>query len=239
MSELPREHRLRHAGHADDRRAVAVHAVDFGRGLEPRPGHRSVDAAVVQRDAGVPVPRREAARAQARRMYGCVKSTCTTRRSPPSKNVLSRPLRVVDQLVRQHQVAGRVAPAMPPTRSYRQNGVDAALLQRPQVGAIVDPVRRDRVPVAVPREEYHVAAARSGRRQAPTTARRRGADDFPVGDGERRQPGEPAAADDGQHGSCSEAVEAPSARRPSESDAAAAAVPTLLLLRAWLFFVNS
>ena len=61
--ELARERRFRHSGHADQRRAVALQAVDLGGGLEPRPGHGAIDAAVRERDAGR--ARRGEARARA------------------------------------------------------------------------------------------------------------------------------------------------------------------------------
>ena len=44
--ELARQRGFGHAGHPDQRRAVALEAVDFRRGLEPRPRYGSVDAAV-------------------------------------------------------------------------------------------------------------------------------------------------------------------------------------------------
>ena len=50
---------------------------------------------------------------------------------------------------------------MPPTDATASDRGRAALLQRPQVGAVVDPVRRDRVAVPVPGEEHRVAARRS------------------------------------------------------------------------------
>ena len=56
--ELARERGLGHAGHADQRRAVAVHAVDLGRRFEPRPVHGAVDAAVDQRNPGSAAPPR-------------------------------------------------------------------------------------------------------------------------------------------------------------------------------------
>ena len=53
-AELARERRFRHAGHADQRRAVALQPVDFGGRLEPRARtiDRAIDAAVGQCDPG-------------------------------------------------------------------------------------------------------------------------------------------------------------------------------------------
>src|SRR3954467_3269281 len=45
-AHLARERGLGHAGHADDVRAVALEARDFGGGLETRPLRGGVDAAV-------------------------------------------------------------------------------------------------------------------------------------------------------------------------------------------------
>ena len=99
-----------------------------------------------------------------------------------------------------HQIAGGAAAGDRAHRGHRKDRVDAALLERPQVGAVVDAMRRNRVAVAVTREKHHVApgdlAEDQGRRRLAIGR----ADDFAVGDGERRQSGKPAAADDGQHG---------------------------------------
>ena len=65
---------------------------------------------------------------------------------------LRAPGRVVDQLVRQHEVA-RHARADAADRSHRQDGARALRLQRPQIRTIVDAVRRYRVAMPVPREE--------------------------------------------------------------------------------------
>ena len=88
--ELPGQRGFRHAGHADQRRAVALQPVDLGGGFQPRPVDGAVDAAVAQREAGGS-RRSEAALRAGRGVYGWVKSTWTTLRSPPSKNVASRP----------------------------------------------------------------------------------------------------------------------------------------------------
>ncbi len=125
---------------------------------------------------------------------------------------------VIDQLMRQNQVARADTPAaMPPTEATARIALDAALLQRPEVGAVVDPVRRDRVAVAVARQKDDVAAgdlAEQQRRRRLAVGR---ANDFAVGDGERGQAGKPAATDDGEHGLAIEkgpaAADARNARR--------------------------
>ena len=65
--ELARERGLGHAGHADQRGAVALHPVDFGGGFEARPRYRAVDAAVGEGDARRR-RRGQAVRAQRRRV---------------------------------------------------------------------------------------------------------------------------------------------------------------------------
>jgi hypothetical protein len=107
---------------------------------------------------------------------------------------------VVDQLMREHEIADRIFAANGADRRHRQNGCDPAFLQRPKIGPVVHPVGRNRVPLPVAREKNHVAPA-----DLPEDQRRRGlsvgrADDFAAGDGERGQAGKPAATDDGKHG---------------------------------------
>ena len=109
-----------------------------------------------------------------------------------------------------------------PTRPRRPR-VAPLVLQRPQVRAVVDAVRRDRVAVAVPREEHRVAArdlAEQQRRRRLAVGR---ADDLAVRDGEGRQPGEAAAADDCEHGTClMSRIEVPASGADGAGDAHAA-----------------
>ena len=120
--ELARERRLGHAGHADQRRAVALHPVDLGRGLEPRaltPRRRR------RRRSARCRPRRAAARHLARSagVYGCVKSTWTTLLVAAVEERRLAIVRVVDELVRQRR--GRRVPAsrMPPTEATASTAV--------------------------------------------------------------------------------------------------------------------
>ena len=110
-------------------------------------------------------------------------------------------VRIVDQLVGKDEVARRAA-ANPSYRGDGQYRRGAPLLERPQIRAVIHPVRRDRVPVAVTRDEDDVVGG-----DLPENERGRGLavgcpDDFPVRDGERRKPGEAAATDDREHGTC-------------------------------------
>ena len=82
-AELARERRLRHAGHADHVGAVALEAVDLGRGLQARPLRRGIDAAVDDRLAAACAAARMRARSGCE--YGSVKSMCVTGAPAPSK----------------------------------------------------------------------------------------------------------------------------------------------------------
>ena len=135
---------------------------------------------------------------------------------------------VIDQLVRQHQIAGDMHTGDGAYRRDGQNGVDVAVLQRPQIGAIIDAMRRNRVPMTVPRQKYHVLPRHLAEDQRRRGFAVGGADDLAVGNGKRRQSGEPAAANDGQHGSFSAGTKV-SVRRPSGKDPLAV-VPVVTLL---------
>ena len=184
QAEFARERGLGHAGHAHQRGAVAFEAVDLRRRLEPRAVHRAVDAAVRQRNAGRR-GRRQAAFAQPRvvRMreidvHDVAVAAVEERRFAPR--------RVVDELVRQHEVAGARSGGCRPTEATATHGPRPLFLQRPQVRAVVDPVRRNRVAVAVPGEEYRVALgdlAEQQRRRRVAVGR---AHDFAVRHGQRR-----------------------------------------------------
>jgi hypothetical protein len=78
----------------------------------------------------------------------------------------------VDQLVRQHEFAGQRA-ANAADRCDGQDFGGASRLQRPQVGAVVDPVGRDGVPMPVPGKKHHVAAGDLSKHQRLTKAHRR------------------------------------------------------------------
>src|SRR5207302_4286544 len=106
---------------------------------------------------------------------------------------------IVDDLMRHKHRARLQVLADGAYRCYRDDIACPRVLQRPQVGAVVDLVRRDAVGLAVARQEYDVAigdAAEGERagRLAVGRARSLAASDLEVS--ELR---EAAAADDGQH----------------------------------------
>ncbi len=109
--QLAGEAGFRHAGHADERRAVPLHPVDLGGGLEPRPRHRAVDTAVDERN-GRRARRGEAALAK---MLGIrmreVDVDHTLIAAVEERRFAVA--RVVDELMRQHEIArgrARMAP---------------------------------------------------------------------------------------------------------------------------------
>src|SRR4029453_14594129 len=110
-------------------------------------------------------------------------------------------LRVVDELMRQHKVAGGRAP----DTAHRRHGQDRrcpARLYRPDVGPVIDAVRRNGVPMTVTGQKYRVPA-----RDLPEQQRRRRfsvgrTDDFAMGDCERGQTGQAASAYDREHETC-------------------------------------
>jgi twitching motility protein PilU len=128
-----------------------------------------------------------------------VKSTCTTRWSPPSKKRRFAIVRVIDELVRQHEVSGSRS-ADGSDGSDREDRGGAAVLERPQVRPVVHAMRRNRVPVAMAGEEYDVMPGDLAEEQRRRRLAIGSPHDFAVGDGEGRQAGQAAAADDCEHG---------------------------------------
>ena len=124
--ELARQRRFRHAGHADHVGAVALQPVDLGGGLEPRPLRGGIDAAVD--DCLAAAAAASSSRWRSASQYGLREIDVHARRCrAPSKNVDCAPVRVVDDLVRHHQRAGRRArrgcrPPRPPTRRPSPSG---------------------------------------------------------------------------------------------------------------------
>ena len=105
QAELARQRGLGHAGHADEVGAVALEAVDLGRGLEARPlasRRRRRRRRALRRSARAAL----SSRSRSAREYGSVKSMCVTGSPAPSKKVVRAAPGVVDDLVRQHQRAG-------------------------------------------------------------------------------------------------------------------------------------
>src|SRR2546425_1216074 len=74
-----------------------------------------------------------------------------------------------------------------------------ALLQCPEIGAIVDLMRWNGMPVPVAGQEHYFALRNLSEQQRRRRLSKRGSHDFAVGDGKRGQAGKPAAADDGEH----------------------------------------
>ena len=67
----------------------------------------------------------------------------------------STPPGVVDDLIGHHQRARQQVITNTPHRRAGDQGLHAGLAQRPDVGPVVDVMRRDGVAVAVPRQEHH------------------------------------------------------------------------------------
>ncbi len=97
-----------------------------------------------------------------------------------------------------------MAVANPADRRHREHGARALLLQRPQIGAVVDAVRRYRVTVAVPGEEDRLVPGDLAEHQRGRRLPVRRANDLAVPDRERREAGQAGTADDGEHGTCYE-----------------------------------
>ena len=116
------------------------------------------------------------------------------------KRVLA-PRRIVDQLVRHHEVSGRTA-ADCPYRRDRNDSRRAAVLQRPQIGAVIDTMRRDRVTMPMTSQEYSVLSIELSEDQRRRRLAVRRAHHFPMRDGQCREAREPGAADNCQHGTC-------------------------------------
>src|SRR5437867_2379990 len=106
---------------------------------------------------------------------------------------------IVDELMRQQQRARLQVPANGAYRCHRDNLARPSVLECPQVGAVVDLMRRDAVALAVARQEYHVAIGDAAERERAGRLAVRRARSLAASDLEVAEPGEAAAADDGQH----------------------------------------
>src|SRR5437764_1188704 len=106
---------------------------------------------------------------------------------------------IVDDLMRQQQRARLQVPANGAYRRHRDDLARAGVFERPQVGAVVDLMRRDAVAVAVARQEYHVAIGDAAERERAGRLAVRRARSLAASDLEVAELGEAAAADDGQH----------------------------------------
>ena len=116
------------------------------------------------------------------------------------KRVLA-PRRIVDQLVRHHEVSGRTA-ADCPYRRDRNDSRRAAVLQRPQIGAVIDTMRRDRVTMPVASQEYGVLSVELSEDECSRRLSVRRAHHFPMRNRQCRQAREPGAANNCKHGTC-------------------------------------
>ncbi|MNG14416.1 hypothetical protein D3C84_981650 [compost metagenome] len=65
---------------------------------------------------------------------------------------------VVDQLMRDAEMTGHHRRMNPAHGIDRENRLGSGLLQRPEIGAIVHPMRRDTVRMTMAREEQHFLA---------------------------------------------------------------------------------
>ena len=83
------------------------------------------------------------------------------------------PVRAVDELVDEHDVAGRDAALERADGRDREHALGAELLERVDVRAVVDLRRQEAVPAAVARQEEQRARRRGGPRRRAPTARRR------------------------------------------------------------------
>ncbi|MOA10356.1 hypothetical protein D3C78_1302420 [compost metagenome] len=124
---------------------------------------------------------------------------------------------VVDQLVRHAEVPGAHGGMNAAHRIDRDDRLGTGLLQRPQVGPIVDLVRRDAMRMTVTGEEQHLATAELA---AQDVGRRRAIGRFQrycFADAESFELGQPGSADDCYHCHCVLLIQPvrPSVMRPA------------------------
>src|SRR6185312_13424529 len=156
--------------HADQFATVAAHARDFRAGFQPRPLRGSVTAAVDHRDAGAMrgvqqgAPQRLRVRLtefgmQHRFAIGVAKTG-------------SAPRGVIDQLVGNREYPRTHVVANAAHRIHADHAPHAEFVQGIDIGAIVDAMRRNRMPFAMACEErdalaFHFAHGDRRRRLAP------------------------------------------------------------------------
>jgi len=189
---------VRHAGHADDVTAVALEAVDLGCGLQARALRARIHATIHRAVAGRE-GRREQAAAQGL-VVGLGEVDVAHRRAAALEEGAVAPPGVVDDLARHDQRARREVSADAAHRGDRDDAGGLGLLERPDVRAVIDQVRRNRVAVSMTGEEDDrlVADAAEGERTGGLAVGR--AHDLAALDLHVRQLGESAAADDREHG---------------------------------------
>jgi len=196
--QFARQRRFGHAGHADDVGAVALEAVDFGGGFEARALRRGINRTIGQSQPG-----RDAGGEQIGAQPGIVglgevdmhhlMLAALVKGSGASPGV-------IEDLVRHDQRAGRQIGADATDRGHRDDARrPGAVAERPEVGAVVHPMRRDGVAVAVTRQKDDLAAADAAEDQRAGGLTERRARHLAPADLEMGQIGEAAAADDGKH----------------------------------------
>src|SRR6185437_722321 len=149
--QFARQYGLGHAGHADQVATVALHAGDLGTGFQPRPLGGPVAAAVDGRHAG-----------RTRRIKQLPSQRFGIRLAEVDVFHLGAfdvavageaAVGVVDQLVGYHDYPRTHVVADAADGIDADHPPRAQAVQRPHVGAVVDPVWRQRVALAVAGEE--------------------------------------------------------------------------------------
>ncbi len=106
---------------------------------------------------------------------------------------------VVQDLIGNDQVARIEIGTDAAHRGHRNDAADARLLQRPDVGAIIDGVRRNGMAIAMARQEYRRVAADLAKHQGAGRFSEGCTHHFTVRYVEIGQRGQAAAADDCEH----------------------------------------
>ncbi len=143
-----------HELHANQIAAVARDALDFGRRLKARTLRAGVDTAV-KHGLAATCRRRQQQRPQPRRIRLGEVDMNDGRFGAAEEGALST-VRVVDDLVGHDQRAGTVLGAYAAHGRHRDHALYPEFLQRPDVGAVVDLVRSDRMTIAMPRQKHYL-----------------------------------------------------------------------------------
>ena len=191
-----RELGLRHVGHADHRIAELLVGQAFGQRGELRPLHADIGAAAHHRDA-LGLRRRGEMDAQPRRHR--MRHRDMRDAALAEERTLAL-VGAVDELVDQHEGAGRQLLLERAAGRERDQVGDAGALEHVDIGAVVDVGGRQPVALVVARQEHHrqagdLADAQRRRRLAP-----RARDALLAHILEPRQIVDAGAADDAEHG---------------------------------------
>ena len=190
-----RQHGFGHARHADDVGAVAFQPVDFGRRFEPRALRCSIDSPIHYR-----FPRARCCLDAGLTQFGRIRQReiDVVDAAVAQRKKSRRPaVRVIDDLVGNHQYAWREIGADAADGRERENFFHAARLQRPDIGAVIDLVRRYGVAIAMPRQEHDRLPRQSAECQRARGLAVRGARNFAALEHKARNIREAAAPDDG------------------------------------------